>query len=110
MKAYRHGDLLLVQVETIPSEAKKRDGIVNNILLEGEATGHMHRAIGAISIFDSPNESQESTNYLLGFLEVGDEGATLVHQEHKTLEIPKGNYKFMQQREYDPQENRKVQD
>ena len=44
------------------------------------------------------------------FLEVTAERATLVHQEHAAIELPKGTYRVWIQREYSPEEIRRVVD
>jgi hypothetical protein len=36
--------------------------------------------------------------------------AKLTHEEHSQIEIPKGAYRFYPQREYSPQESRRVMD
>jgi len=105
MNIYRHGDLLLVEVETIPEKLKeKKDGV----LLEGEATGHYHRISGAI-VKPIPKEPTSENDYLLGYLKV-DKQAEITHEEHKTIVLPAGNYKYLAQREYDPQEEHIVID
>ena len=45
-----------------------------------------------------------------GFLRVGGDEATLIHDEHHPIKLPRGNYRFWQQREYSPKEIRKVVD
>lgn len=85
---------------TIPDEAKKK---ANNHLAEGEVTGHFHAAHGGgvavlehqgAVILDAPN------------------GATIDHQEHKTVSIPAGEYDVDIVQEYDhfEEEARKVRD
>lgn len=105
MKCYRHGDLLLVPTDQIPEGLKIKE---NNVLLEGETTGHMH-SISSAKVFVAPTVPSKDTDYLAGYLKT-EEGALLTHQEHETIEIPKGVYKFYRQREYDEQEERAVID
>lgn len=98
MTQFRHGDLLLEKVNEIPAEAKL---LKTKVLARGEATGHSHRVKGG-------------KVYQLGkvmFLETEVE-VPLVHEEHKTIKIPAGDYKITRQREYDPYEKtiRQVQD
>ncbi len=89
---YRHGDVLIARVPSLPAQAKKRSG---TILARGEITGHSHRVqeIGAAQLFDFKLET---------FLEVSASIATLVHEEHKPIELPKGIYRVWMQREYSP--------
>jgi hypothetical protein len=44
------------------------------------------------------------------YLRVKSAAAALIHQEHATLQIPKGDYKVWRQREYTPQEIRIIRD
>lgn len=89
---YRHGDVLIARVQTLPTQATKRSG---TILTRGEITGHSHRVqeIGAAQLYDFKLET---------FLEVSASIATLVHEEHKPIELPKGIYRVWMQREYTP--------
>lgn len=85
---YRHGDLLLESIGSIPKDAiVQKDGI----LAHGEATGHAHRVVGA-AVLD-----REGIKYISVV-----EPATVVHQEHSTIELPPGQYVVTRQREYDP--------
>jgi hypothetical protein len=89
---YRHGDVLIASVPSLPSHANKRSGM---ILARGEITGHSHRVqeIGAAQLYDFNLET---------FLEVKASIATLVHEEHKPIELPQGIYRVWMQREYTP--------
>jgi hypothetical protein len=89
---YRHGDVLIARVSSLPSHASKRGG---TILARGEITGHSHRVqeIGAAQLYDFNLET---------FLEVKASIATLVHEEHKPIELPQGIYRVWMQREYTP--------
>ncbi|OQX78911.1 MAG: hypothetical protein B6D56_08105 [Candidatus Omnitrophica bacterium 4484_70.1] len=42
MKAYRHGDVIIVEIEKLPEGVKKLNHLV---LAEGEVTGHKHQII-----------------------------------------------------------------
>jgi hypothetical protein len=97
---YRHGDILVSPVEAIPSDAKRRPHLV---LAEGELTGHSHRIAepDAAVLYERGREV---------FLEVIQDRATLVHQEHGPIELGRGAYRVWRQREYSPQEIRLVRD
>ena len=97
-KMWRHGDVLVRSIKEIPSEATKRQG---SILARGEATGHAHRIQGKCELFES-----KGTLYL----QILDDEVELVHEEHKTIVLPKGKYRVWQQREYSPTEIRRVMD
>jgi len=97
---YRHGDVIIVPVSSIPADATRRPSAV---LARGEATGHSHRIadVTDVEVFDYDG---------VGFMRVGRETATLIHDEHHPIELPRGNYQFWQQREYSPKEIRRVVD
>jgi len=100
MKLYQQGDVLMFAVESI-DESKKLNHLV---LAEGEATGHMHKVTnGLAELFETG-----STKYL----KVLSEEATITHEEHKPITIPKGLYKIGIVREYDHflEESRNVAD
>jgi hypothetical protein len=98
---YRHGDVILVKVDSIPADAEQRPSAV---LARGEATGHSHRIAdpSGVSVFGGDNGA--------GYLSVESDFATLVHDEHKAIQLPRGMYRFWLQREYTPQEIRRIVD
>lgn len=89
---YRHGDVLLRQIDRLPSTARKRAGVT---LAEGEVTGHRHR-------MQQTQAVQLWTQGETLFLEVKEPSATLVHEEHRAIELPQGLYRVWKQREYRP--------
>ena len=97
---FRQGDVLLVRVDAIPTNAKPTP---NMILAEGEATGHHHKVEvieGRADVFELADE-----------LFVRVEGDVIVtHQEHDTIVLPADTYRVVRQREYDPVEIRRVMD
>ena len=107
MKTYRQGDVLLIAIEAIPSDATtcKIDGDV--ILAWGEVTGHAHRlAPETVKPFAKGGVwSAEAERFITAV-----EGATLRHEEHGAIVIPPGNYRVIQQREYHPAAIRNVAD
>jgi hypothetical protein len=90
---YRHGDVLIVPVVAIPTEAKreKREGDI--ILALGEATGHAHRikTPGVVTFVAGEDR----------YIQVEDL-AELSHEEHATIALPKGAYRVTHQRVYVP--------
>lgn len=88
-KMYRHGDLLIVQVDAIPSDAKR---IKSKTLAEGEATGHHHR------LLDKGTLCLTAEGEL--YLRAPKDGASVVHEEHARIDVPAGTYKVIIQREY----------
>lgn len=88
---YRHGDVLLRQIVSLPKGAQRRVGAT---LAQGEVTGHSHRLkqAHAVQLWVQGSDL---------FLEV-KEPATLVHEEHRAIELPSGFYRVWRQREYRP--------
>jgi hypothetical protein len=89
---YRHGDVLIARIQTLPRNAQSRTG---TILAWGEVTGHSHRIqeAGAARLWGAGD---------LSFLEVTAPTATLIHEEHRAITLPRGLYRFWMQREYSP--------
>jgi len=69
------------------------------VIAKGEATGHAHVAIG------------EGLTFLGGVLHA-PKGATIIHEEHKEIKLPAGDFTVDQVLEYDhfAEEARTVQD
>ena len=101
MNLIRQGDVLIR-----PIDKTKGKKVADNkyTLAFGETTGHHHDIIGDVKIFKQEGEHKGTLvgegNGLL-CIEVGEQGATLTHQEHDHLEIPAGTYEVVMQREYD---------
>jgi hypothetical protein len=97
---FRQGDVLIAAIPSIPEQARR---LPHSTLAEGEATGHTHRIdeAGGAELFDSAG-----TLYLRVFAD----SATVVHQEHGPIALPRGNYRVWQQREYSPTAIRRVVD
>jgi len=100
MPLYRHGDLLVQNIDEIPGDVRP---VQHLVLAEGELTGHSHRISekGAARLYQSFSGL---------YLHITEEMATLIHQEHGPIELPRGLYRVWQQREYSPQEIRFVRD
>lgn len=98
-KTIRQGDILLRQVDRIKG---KKIGTGRRILAYGEKTGHNHTMIGDVNYYDNGNGSV--------LCQVFGQ-AELTHQEHHNIQIPKGDYIVIRQREFDLVEGiRRVQD
>ncbi len=100
---YRQGDVLLIPVASLPTGARaaaRENGRI--VLALGEATGHAHAiATPDVQLFERGAER---------FIEVRAATAVLAHEEHGAIEIPAGTYRVVTQREYAPEEIRRVQD
>lgn len=91
---YQQGDVLLVRIDEIKSDVKKLDHLV---LARGEATGHSHRiTTGTATLYQGPGMGQANL-----LLEVSSDTATLTHEEHKPITLPKGIWEVRIVREYD---------
>jgi hypothetical protein len=102
MKMYRQGDVLFVERACRPSG--KPVARKNGEILEGEATGHVHRVapkcLATAEVYEIEGKLFISS----------EEGISIVHEEHLTLELPAGDYEIVRQREYSPEEIRNVTD
>lgn len=116
MRIYRQGDVLLVAINEIPANATKLERENGKaVLAHGEATGH-HHAISApeaeLSAVATEGEQiitadQAAELYLLVH---GTDPVDLTHQEHATISVEPGAYRVVRQREYAPDEIRRVID
>jgi hypothetical protein len=88
---FRQGDVFIETAPAVPATAIRR---LDAVLAEGELTGHEHRIedAAAAALFDYRG---------LSFLEVFADQAKLVHDEHDTIVLSRGTYRFWRQREYD---------
>lgn len=66
----------------------KRTKIPGRILADGEMTGHSHRV--DVDVFEGPNGTREF-----------DGATTIVHEEHRPIEVPEGKWASAQVREFD---------
>jgi hypothetical protein len=90
---YRQGDVLLVAVPGIPKDALRQRRKGRLVLAEGEATGHAH----AIAERDAREFRVGEERFVLV-----RSAAQLVHEEHATIDLPRGAYRVIIQREYEP--------
>lgn len=91
---FRQGDVLVMPVQKIPGSATA--GARDNgriVLAYGEVTGHSH------SIAEASTEllEYEGARYLRV-----PEKAVLRHEEHRSIDLPAGDYRIITQREYTP--------
>lgn len=97
---WRHGDVMIAVAADVPEGAKQR---LSTILAYGEVTGHSHRIA-------EPQAAEVWERGGMLFLNVVADSATLIHEEHKPITLPRGVYRVWGQREYTPQAIRKVVD
>ena len=89
---FRQGDVFVQRVAGIPSKAALQ---VEAVLAEGELTGHQHRILDPLSA-----RLFRHGEYF--YLDVVDDFAQLVHDEHATIWLERGQYRVWRQREYSP--------
>lgn len=103
---YRQGDVLIERIEEIPQTAAKQRSGKKILLAHGEVTGHHH----ALEAEDPADWWKVEGSQLDEQFVVVRSRALVTHEEHGTIELPKGKYRVTRQREYTPQEIRRVQD
>ena len=79
----------------------KRSSTNKIVLAEGEATGHHH--VLECEELESWKDSEEIQVRV-------SQAATVTHEEHASIGLTKGTYRVTRQREYTPEEIRRVQD
>lgn len=104
-KIYRQGDVLFVEISSIPKSDVVQ--LSHRIIAEGEATCHKHEiAEESALLYESipdiykigyDKQMEETSKYLKVLSK-----SKVVHNEHGTILLPKGNYKVVMQREYSP--------
>ena len=97
---YRHGDIIIVAVDAIPTGAFS---VPTKILAYGEVTGHNHR-------LETPSAGEIVEFRGTRYLTVTAESVRLIHEEHGPITLPCGLYEFRHQREYTPGAIRRVVD
>ncbi len=85
----RQGDILLKKINEIEGNLV---GKGRRVLAYGEKTGHSHVLDGDVSYYDNGNGQI--------LCHIGSR-AELVHEEHKNIEVPTGDYIIIRQREFD---------
>lgn len=113
---YRQGDVLFLELGSaahkaceaargVPARHVERRQRKSGHILEGEATGHIHR----VAELDRDRaEVYEAGEGL--YLGVSAGGISIVHEEHEPIVLPPGDYEVVRQREYSPEEIRNVAD
>lgn len=85
MKKIQQGDILFVKIDNIPDEAKPiKPNKGRYVLAEGEATGHTH----AVKVAPKLKVLKDKDGL---YMKV-DSKAPVVHEEHDTKEITKGDW------------------
>lgn len=112
---WRQGDVLIELIDSVPSSATKQKKSTAIVLAHGEVTGH-HHTLELSKPADWWKQGEISTandkpRTLAGELYVTlPWGGVVTHQEHARIDLPKGTYRIMRQREYSPEAIRNVAD
>jgi hypothetical protein len=121
---YRQGDVLLVKIDREPDFERERYDYDRKkyalvpldqgriVLAYGEVTGHAHAIADVVQEYENGVRFTKARLWDAGaerFLQVMEKVA-LTHEEHEAIEIPKGTYLVVRQREYDPEQDRFVAD
>jgi len=96
----QQGDVNIWQ-SRVPEDAISRK---SNVVAEGESTGHKHQIVG------TDFKMMEMGNRIFARILSGD--CAIVHEEHKRIDLPVGDYEFGPTYEYDyeTEESRHVRD
>lgn len=86
----RQGDVLLEETSLEEHSDKKLLGTGKRILAYGEVTGHSHALDGNIRYY-------ENNGTIICQIEEG----ILSHEEHDNINVPRGDYIVINQREFD---------
>jgi hypothetical protein len=88
---WRQGDVLIERAAEIPSTARKLKRL---ILASGDSTGQRHtiKEYKAAELYQGERDEM--------FLRVTADQATVVHPEHRPINLPRGTYRVWKQREF----------
>jgi hypothetical protein len=105
-EAYRQGELLFFRVKPQTLQwwsGAKKVPVPSGIIRVGEKEGHEHKLGGAYQLDMFPGTTTtltgEADQPAEGVIKVGKKGARVTHPEHKTLELPPGEYAVKTQKE-----------
>lgn len=87
----RHGDVVVIRCDSPGELGEDAKGVV----AAGEATGHFHKVSRA-------KVNSVINDMLQRVVVVNQSVAKLTHQEHKTIALPRGEYRTGIQRQYSP--------
>lgn len=100
----RQGDVLVIDVDSIPEDAQPEKTDDRVVLAYGEVTGHAHAIYGGgATMFRAPQNRGT-------FLKIVKPAVGLSHEEHTKIPLDKGIKRVIRQVEYSPEELRTVAD
>lgn len=104
MKKFVHGDVIIKSINSLPKDLKPYR---HNAVQYGEIQNHSHAVTGDFKIHFTLEDFTQGTKLDdirfngTKYLEVGEGGATISHEEHHTIQLPPGIYKCFTVREFD---------
>lgn len=102
---FRQGDVLIELIKEVPAGIEKQKSATRVVLALGEATGHHHCLETDV---DDPADwwkKSDDEQYV-----TTTKPSKVTHQEHGTIDLPKGTFKVSRQRRYTPAGIRNVAD
>ena len=93
---WRQGDIFFVRLDREPNLEGARP-VKTGVIAQGETTGHMHRV-------SKSSLAEGAALMTLGrsmYLKSPEAGATIVHEEHGPVVLPKGLFAVVNQQEFD---------
>jgi hypothetical protein len=97
MEPYRQGDILFKPITKFPVSRKRLKVRKDGVVAYGEVTGHAHKVTGDATVFE--RAADKLLIDVTGTAEV-------VHEDHKTIALPKGLYEVVRQRQHVPSTRR----
>ena len=99
------GDILIERVDDVPVSGRvilpTDEG--SAVVAEGEATGHHHRLLGAVTMYRDDALAREiPTGLYVAHVRVDGPTARLEHEEHAPITLPQGTYRVRRQRHLEP--------
>ena len=88
----RQGDILFTKVPKLEKNLLP----VNHLTVAHGEDGHTYRYSGQVSLFKYEASKIDEPDYV----QVGEGGALLTHDEHKQIMFPEGVYKVSREQEY----------
>lgn len=99
---FRQGDVFIERIDRVPQEAVKQQPGERVILAHGEVTGHAHEI--ACDAADAWKQGVDTVAVVV------KSPTKVTHQEHGPIPLRRGTFQITRQREYSPEEVRRVAD
>lgn len=105
MTLYFQGDVCIERVGDARVRVKPVEPAAGGavVLAEGEATGHRHAFYGGgVTLFRDDGLARDiPPDLYIGHIQINTPSASLCHEEHDTIVLPKGTYRIRRQREFE---------